>query len=298
MSADLTTRFQTAARRGDSALVSALLANSDLDVNEPNSRDGGFNALCYAAYEGRLEVVLLLLSDPRIVVDARSADKKTALVWAAYKDHLAVLDALLLDKRADPNARSNSGSTAFAYACAKGFLGIAERLLRDSRVDPSITGLDRERDKLTPFCFACAEGQTAIVKLLLKSSTVMVDFNARGSLSGRTGLVLACLNNRVETVKVMLKCRQKLDLDIPDKKGMLARDAGNEETQRLFRETLEKLESSNPATLPSNGRPASSEPSPHNAPTSRIPPLSRTNAPDSPRSPADKIYPPPLPPQH
>ena len=84
----------------------------------------------YAASRGHVEVVKLLMGDPR--VDARAISKKgfSAMHYAAAEGHVEVVK-LLLENRVDANAKTNSGATPLHLAAAENHYKVV-RLLLDS----------------------------------------------------------------------------------------------------------------------------------------------------------------------
>ena len=60
--------------------------------------------IIWAAQCGRLEVVRLLIADPRV---DPSAQNNKAIILAAGNGHLEVVNRLLLDSRVDPSDDSN-----------------------------------------------------------------------------------------------------------------------------------------------------------------------------------------------
>ena len=90
----------------------------------------GWSALHYAASGGHVEVVKLLMGDPR--VDARAISKKgfSAMHYAAAEGHVEVVK-LLLENRVDANAKTNSGATPLHLAAAENHYKVV-RLLLDS----------------------------------------------------------------------------------------------------------------------------------------------------------------------
>jgi hypothetical protein len=72
--------------------------------------------------------ISLTFTDPRI------ADN-FAICWAAEFGHLDLLNLLLNDPRVDPSVENNY---AFIDAVDNGHVAIVDRLLKDPRIDPSV----------------------------------------------------------------------------------------------------------------------------------------------------------------
>lgn len=175
------------------------------------------NALNNAAQNGHVDVVELLLGDPR--VDPAAHDH-AAIVFAASRGHLYVIDLLLADGRTDPSALDNlpvfcaahdghtavvqrllqdarvdpsaHWSSALVAAAAEGHLAIVELLLRDERVDPAALNSGAVR-------FAAEQGHLAIVKLLM--ADVRVDPGAFNS----EALYRASMGGHADVVEQLLK---------------------------------------------------------------------------------------------
>ena len=115
-----------AAKANDVALLQALLAAEDAEIDARDSR--GYSPLMLAAYSGSMEAFELLL--------ARGADPNgtdlagnSILMGAAFKGHAAMVE-LLLQRGADPTARNASGLTAHAFAVQFGRVEIVPLLER------------------------------------------------------------------------------------------------------------------------------------------------------------------------
>lgn len=101
-----------AAKSNDVALLQALLAAEDADIDARDAR--GYSPLMLAAYSGSMEAFELLL--------ARGADPNgtdlagnSILMGAAFKGHVAMVSRLL-ERGADPTVTNASGLTALAFA--------------------------------------------------------------------------------------------------------------------------------------------------------------------------------------
>jgi hypothetical protein len=92
----------------------------------------GDAALRSASKQGHLDVVELLLRDPR--VDAAALDN-APLRRACYAGHVSVVKRLLADPRVDPTAGNHDAITTASY-CAH--TAVVDALLADGRVDPSV----------------------------------------------------------------------------------------------------------------------------------------------------------------
>ena len=121
------TALVTAALRGHTATVTALLAAPDLNVNAASgpgrnvnaANRAGRSALMMAAGGGHTATVTALLAAPSLEVNAGDLTGKTALTWAALGGHTATV-AVLLAAGLDVNAAYRAGRTALMLAAGQG----------------------------------------------------------------------------------------------------------------------------------------------------------------------------------
>lgn len=114
-----------------------------------------------ASREGHVEIVKLLLEDPRV---DPSIDHNTPIEYASYSGHSEVVKLLLSDPRVDPSDRDNF---IISHTCKRGHLEVIKLLLEDPRVDPS------DRDN-SPIEAGVIRGYYEIVKLLIEDPRVNV----------------------------------------------------------------------------------------------------------------------------
>ena len=112
------------------------LLNNGLDPSVDNNY-----AISMASEHGQLEIVKLLLSDPR--VDPSDKDNYD-IKMASYNGHLEIVKLLLQDKRVDPSAKDNY---AIRFASDFGHLEIVKLLLDDEKVLNSLTEKDINKYK-------------------------------------------------------------------------------------------------------------------------------------------------------
>ena len=93
----------------------------------------------WAAYHGNIEIVKLLLVDPR--VDPSTSDN-FAIRWAAFNDHTEVVKLLLADSRVDPSA---DDYFAIQRAAKNGRAEVLKLLLTDPRVLKKLTAKQKEK---------------------------------------------------------------------------------------------------------------------------------------------------------
>lgn len=107
-------------------MVATLLADGSVDFSARNT-------LTAAASGGHVEVVRLLLADPRIRPDVAKLMFE-AFKAAASNGHMGVIACFLADPRVDPTARSWAGDGALTWAAEAGHVAVVDLLLQDSRV--------------------------------------------------------------------------------------------------------------------------------------------------------------------
>ena len=173
-----------ATQKGNAKLVEQILRSSEIPasttgatekdssghppgpVYNPNAYDAeGRTALAVAASKGSLEVVQVLLADPRVDANARDQNQWVPLTFAASGGHLGVVQTLLADPRVDVNSRSKEGGTPLVHASFNGHLEVVQALLADPRVQAESQNADGE----TALSVAKANNHNAIVEALLAS---------------------------------------------------------------------------------------------------------------------------------
>lgn len=144
----------SAVKAGDTREVGDLIAQG----MEPSSTDAhGYSLLMYAARDGRLDMVRLLL-DRQAKVDARNFVGETAIMLAAYNGHLETVKTL----RERGAALDGDGWTPLHYAAAQGHLAVVRYLLEQGAPVNATAP-----NGATPLHMAAREGATAVVQALL-----------------------------------------------------------------------------------------------------------------------------------
>ncbi|KAE8365644.1 ankyrin repeat-containing domain protein [Aspergillus caelatus] len=161
----LATPLIMAAARGDLYLISALLKESAVDINEPNKL--GHTALGVAASHAQAKAALKLLEQPDVDVHLWAEDRTTIFLMAAHGGHLDILTHLLA-KGAHPGICNNIGETPIYVASEKGHYEAVLMLLAQPGVDPNQPTHFRE----TPLSVAARRGHVAVVRLLLEQGGV------------------------------------------------------------------------------------------------------------------------------
>lgn len=127
---DAASKLQTdafqAARSGDEDKLKEAF-KAGYSVNEPNAR--GDTLLTVAAYNGQPKAVAVILTQPKVDVEAKNKLGLTAVAAAAFKGHADILTQLV-DAKADVNAANESGQTPLMFAVQSGKLKAVEVLLK------------------------------------------------------------------------------------------------------------------------------------------------------------------------
>jgi hypothetical protein len=146
--------IKSASKHGHVEVVKLLLGDPRVD---PSADDN--YAIRFASGKGHVDVVKLLLSDPRVIP---SAFDSFVIRWASGNGHVDVVKLLLSDPRVDPSAEYNY---AIRWASRNGHVEVVKVLLNDPRVDPSTVDNYAIR-------FASENGHTKVVKVLLSDPRV------------------------------------------------------------------------------------------------------------------------------
>jgi len=157
----LHTALMIASARGNMELVEILL-----EKNIANSY-----ALPYAAEQGHLAIVKILLHRVENIINGVNKEQKTALMCAAEKGHLEIVKFLIEDnKGANINMQTKKGMTALMYAAEKGHSAIVELLIKNGGADINQVNCDGKR----ALDYAIEKGRKEIISLLINQPDVMV----------------------------------------------------------------------------------------------------------------------------
>lgn len=149
--------FFRSAQLNDARGIKPLLARGlDPNVREPERGETG---LIVALRNDAMDVVELLLAQPKIQLEAHAENGNTALMMAAFRKNKPAVLALIA-RGAQVN---RPGWTALHYAAAAGDVEIVRLLLEQHAY------IDAESPtKVTPLMMAAREGQEDVVKVLLE----------------------------------------------------------------------------------------------------------------------------------
>ncbi|KAL7916264.1 ankyrin repeat-containing domain protein [Trichoderma velutinum] len=190
-----------------------LLDDDRIDPNERNGR--GETPLGLAVYHCKDEMIRLLLDDDRVDPNGRHVDGMTPLLVASSspeRQSLNILNMLLEEPRVDVSARDDDGCNACALAAKHGILHTVKALLLNPHIDPN----QEDNDKKTPAMYAAAgyqaEGEATPVYLTKNKHLVLaaliaderVDLNKIDD-NGQTAMHWAVAKFRRENVKLLLE---------------------------------------------------------------------------------------------
>jgi ankyrin repeat protein len=169
----------------------------------------GQTPLMWAAQNGQLETVMLLLSIDDVNPNARDDQGQTPLMWAARNGHNDTVKQLLLNtNNANPYAEDRDGWTLLTWAVIGGSRDTVEMLLTLINFDLSETC----NDGWTLFDYAAEGGKNGIVDLLLGLNKVEI----RDYCSG---LEIASCEGQYDTVMLLLNT-DKFDPNARDTTGV------------------------------------------------------------------------------
>uniref|UniRef100_A0A8C1K5J4 Kinase D-interacting substrate 220a n=1 Tax=Cyprinus carpio TaxID=7962 RepID=A0A8C1K5J4_CYPCA len=167
---------------------------------------GGWSALMWAAYKGRLEVAHLLLekgANPNIT----GQYSVYPIIWAAGRGHAEIVQ-LLLQHGAKVNCSDKYGTTPLIWAARKGHYDCVMHLLENG------ANVDQEgANSMTALIVAVRGGFTEVVKELLKRNPNM----NMTDKDGNTALMIAAIEGYTEIVQDLLDAGTYVN--IPDRSG-------------------------------------------------------------------------------
>ena len=203
-----------AAWQGRADVVEIILRRPEIDVNVGDPSQRSQNALMLAAIDGNAAIVKLLLLRDDLRPNWRA--DKTALMYAAMEDQLEIVKLLLKDPRVSINDQDNYGATALMLAAYYGCESIVEALL-DAGADAEITD-GTEEGGGTPLLRAIDYDHLPVVRLFLKRK---VNYTSKDRYD-RTLLHGAAVNGRNAILQLLLEQAHDLDVNAQDINGRVA----------------------------------------------------------------------------
>jgi ankyrin repeat protein len=202
-----------AARKGDKAEVGKLL-DDGARIDAPDSA-GGRTAMHWAAKEGQLEVVTLLIErGADLTVKDRAG--KTPLCIAAESGKADVVQRILDasgDRKSElVNMQDRLGGTSLMWASALGTPECVELLL-SSGAEVNV----KDKNGLTPLLWAAGIGDPRTVTMLLDRGA---DMAVADNLTGDTAIMRAARNGKLESLGVLIE--RQADVKAANRQGMTA----------------------------------------------------------------------------
>lgn len=186
-----------AAGIGDDDLVKKLLLLENIDINAIEIEYSVHTALSHAAANDYAKVIKILLSDPRIKVNAENLLGNTALILATKNKHYDIAAQLLKVAGIDVTIKNNKKETAdldetLKYVVEQGDRTAAGVILaQDSDVGPRV------------LISAAGSGDDDLVKKLLKFRELDINHRGNRGVSHRA-LTCAAEKGHDKVVKILL----------------------------------------------------------------------------------------------
>ncbi|KAL9095283.1 MAG: hypothetical protein Q9165_002539 [Trypethelium subeluteriae] len=208
-----TRALTSAIRGGHEALIKAMLAADELDVNAQD--EWGSTALSRAVKEGCTDLCAMLLANEQVNLDSEDSQKQNPLLLAVGLGHEAIVKLLLTSEKVDKvdvNLRDFLGQTPLLQAISQGDDAIVKLLLDTNGIDLN------SKDNLgrTPILRAVEIGRAAVVRLLLETNKA--DLNSKDN-EGRTPISWAAEKGREDIFRLLLSMG-KADMKSEDREGL------------------------------------------------------------------------------
>jgi len=175
--------------------VVASLIEMGYDINEGDFF--GRTPLAWAAHNGHVDVVKILLGREEVDPDKLDIDGHTPLSLAAWGGHEGVVKILLGREEVNPDKPNNNGQTPLSLAAWDGHEGVVRILLEREEVNPD----KPNKDGRAPLWHAAFNGHEGVVKLLLERESVNPD---RPNTYHQTPLSDAAWGGHEGVVKMLL----------------------------------------------------------------------------------------------
>jgi len=199
--------------------------------------------LIAASMGGQKELVAHLLKrcHPPASLEMADTDGYTALMWAAEQGELGVLTLLLkagacTDPRPPagallpPDAAPSPTDTALTIACERGHASIVFALLR-----AGASTIAPQGDGTSALECVARQGHVAAAKALIGKQRLSLD-----DPHALNALILAAMRGHIAVMELLLK--SGLDADVQDAQGLSARSAARMQGQSAILELLERAD--------------------------------------------------------
>jgi len=187
-------------------LSRVLLQHQEIDVNHSPLDNGvGITPLIYAAQYNKVELVKLLLADPRVDLAAKDDDGCMAIHMACFSGSVEVMELFLSDSRTDVNIPDREDLTPLFAACQEGHTEIVRMLLAHPAVDANIP----RNTGATPLNIACEMGAYDCVRLMVDDERVLLNMADNDNASP---LWFAAQGNHTHVAKLLMaNTRETID---------------------------------------------------------------------------------------
>jgi ankyrin repeat protein len=184
--------------------VIELLQDPSININYQDEIDGNdWTVLMYACRLGHLDIVRSLLSNPTININLVDDDDNTALLHACYSDNnnLEIIRELLqshANPSIDVNRVNNMGQNAFLVICRRPEYAELIPFIHSLFTNPD--DINNEINIKGLYVAIQSNNILGVQKLLAS----YIDYFHIYDYPGHTALTLACENNQIDIVRILL----------------------------------------------------------------------------------------------
>jgi ankyrin repeat protein len=184
--------------------VIELLQDPSININYQDEIDGNdWTVLMYACRLGHLDIVRLLLSNPTININLADVDGNTALLLACYSyDNNSEIIRELLQSHTNPsidvNSVNNTGQNAFLIICRRPEYAELIPIIHSLFAQPN--DINNELNIQGLYIAIQSNNILGVQRLL----GLNIDYFHIYDYPGHTALTLACENNQIDIVRILL----------------------------------------------------------------------------------------------